>query len=168
MISQKLQDAINEQINREFFSEYLYLSMAAAFDDMNLEGFSNFMKVQAEEERFHMMKFYNYLIERGGRVILKGIPDPQSEFEGIIDIFEKSYGHEQFITKSINELMHLAVEEKDYALQSFLQWFIDEQVEEEASMDSILSKLKLVGEKGNALFFMDKELAARTFTAPAQ
>lgn len=163
MISQKLQDAVNEQINKELFSEYLYLSMAAYFESINLGGFANFMKVQAEEERFHAMKFFDFMNERGGRVILKKIDEPEVDFDGPTSIFEKTLKHEQFVTKSINELMDLAIKENDHATKSFLNWYVDEQVEEEDTMDGILEKLKMIGEKGNGIFMLDRELASRTF-----
>lgn len=166
MISEKLQDAINEQINRELYSGYLYLSMAAYFDSMNLPGFANFMRVQEEEERFHAMKFYDFLNERGGRVVLKKIAQPEVDFDSPVEVFELSLKHEQFVTKSINELMDLAIAENDHATKSFLNWYVDEQVEEEDTMDGIVNKLKLIGGKGHGMLIMDKELGARTFTAP--
>lgn len=168
MISEKLQDAINEQINRELYSGYLYLSMAAYFDSMNLPGFANFMRVQEEEERFHAMKFYDFLNERGGRVVLKKIAQPEVDFDSPVEVFELSLKHEQFVTKSINELMDLAIAENDHATKSFLNWYVDEQVEEEDTMDGIVNKLKLIGGKGHGMLMMDKELGARTFTAPAE
>jgi ferritin len=166
MISEKLQDAINEQINRELYSGYLYLSMAAYFDSMNLPGFAKFMRVQEEEERFHAMKFYDFLNERGGRVVLKKIAQPEVDFDSPVEVFELSLKHEQFVTKSINELMDLAIAENDHATKSFLNWYVDEQVEEEDTMDGIVNKLKLIGGKGHGMLMMDKELGARTFTAP--
>ena len=129
MISKKLVDAFNEQINKELFSEYLYLSMAAWFEAENLPGCANFFKVQVQEERFHAMKMYDYVNERGGRVLLKAIDQPEIEFKSALEIFEKAYGHEQLVTSLINNLMEVAIEEKDHATKSFLNWFIDEQVE---------------------------------------
>ncbi len=164
MISKKLEKAINEQINKELYSEYLYMAMAAYLDANDLDGFANFFKVQGDEERFHAMKFYNYLNERGGRVILKQIDKPAHEFDSAVDIFEKAYKHEQYVTKLINELMDLAIEENDHASKSLLDWFVDEQVEEEASMEQIVNKLKMIGGKGNGMLMLDKELGARTFT----
>ena len=168
MISEKLQDAINEQINRELYSGYLYLSMAAYFDSMNLPGFASFMKVQEEEERFHAMKFYDFLNERGGRVVLKKIAQPEVDFDSPIEVFEQSLKHEQLVTKSINELMDLAIAENDHAAKSFLNWYVDEQVEEEDTMDGIVNKLKMIGAKGHGMLMMDKELGARTFTPPSE
>jgi ferritin len=166
MISQTLQDAINEQINKELYSEYLYLSMAAYLDAMGLPGMANFMKVQGQEERFHAMKFYTFLNERGGRVVLKAIEQPEVEFENVLDVFEKSLEHEQFVTKSINELMDLAIKENDHASKSLLNWFVDEQVEEEDSFDNLVNQLRLINGQGHGLLMMDREMGQRTFTPP--
>lgn len=166
MISKKLQDAINLQINRELFSEYLYLSMAAYLDSLGLQGFAHFFKIQVQEERFHALKFFDYMNERGGRVILDKIEQPQIDFDSPVEVFEMSYKHEQFVTKSINELMDIAISEKDHATKSFLNWFVDEQVEEEASMDNILNQLKMIGGKGQGMLMLDRELAQRAFNPP--
>ena len=168
MISKKLQDAINYQINKEIFSEYYYLSMAAYLSSQGLAGFENFFLIQVQEERFHAMKMYNFLNERGGRVILSQIDSPKIEFKSPLEVFELAYEHEQFVTKLINDLMDIAISENDHAAKSFLNWFVDEQVEEEASMEGIVNKLKLIGGKGNGLLMIDKELGARTFTPPAK
>ena len=164
MISKKLEAAINEQINKELFSEYYYLSMASYFSSVGLDGFENFFLVQGEEERFHAMKMYHFVNERGGRVILSQIDTPKTEFASSLEVFQLAYEHEQFVTKLINDLMDLAISENDHAAKSFLNWFVDEQVEEEASMESIVSKLKLIDGKGNGLLMLNKELAARNFT----
>ncbi len=168
MISKKLQDAINDQINKELYSEYFYLSMASYFKSVGLDGFENFFLVQVEEERFHSMKMYNFLNERGGRVILKQIDAPKTEFNSPLEVFELAYKHEQYVTKLINDLMDVAIEVNDHAARSFLNWFVDEQVEEESSMDKILNKLKMIGGKGQGMLMLDKELATRTFTQPAK
>ena len=168
MISKKLQNAINKQINKELYSEYLYLSMAAYLESIGLEGFANFFKVQVQEERFHAMKFFDYVNERGSRVILEAIDRPQIEFKSPVEIFEIAYKHEQYVTKLINALMEVAIKENDHAAKSFLNWYIDEQVEEEASMDKILNQLKMIGGKGQGMLMLDKELAARTFTPPVK
>ena len=168
MISKKLQNAINKQINKELYSEYLYLSMAAYLESIGLEGFANFFKVQVQEERFHTMKFFDYVNERGGRVVLEAIDRPQIEFKSPVEIFEIAYKHEQYVTKLINELMEAAIKENDHAAKSFLNWYIDEQVEEEASMDKILNQLKMIDGKGQGMLMLDKELATRTFTPPVQ
>ena len=168
MISKKLQTTINYQINKELYSEYLYLSMAAYLESIGLEGFANFFKIQVQEERYHAMKFFDYVNERGGKVILEAIDRPQVEFKSPVEIFEIAYKHEQYVTKLINELMEVAIKENDHATKSFLNWFIDEQVEEEASMDKILNQLKMIGGKGQGMLMLDKELAARAFTPPVK
>lgn len=168
MISTKLQEAINSQINKELFSEYLYLSMAAYCESENLDGIANFFHVQTKEEHFHAMKFFAYLNERGGRVKLMPIEGPQTDFKSIEDIFEQTLRHEQLVTQSINEIMDLAIKENDHATKSFLQWFIDEQVEEEATAEKLLHKVKLISGHPHGLFMLDKELAARTFNPPAE
>lgn len=166
MISKKLQDAINSQINKELHSEYIYLSMAAHFHSNDLEGIANFFTVQTQEEHFHAMKFYNYLLERGGKIELKTIDGPPVDFKSHVDVFEQTLAHEQFITKSINELMDLAIKENDHSLASFLKWYVDEQVEEEATVSRLLGRLKLIDGNGQGLLMLDAELAQRTFTPP--
>ncbi|MFO7890499.1 MAG: ferritin [bacterium] len=166
MISQKMTDAINVQINKELYSEYLYLSMAAYFSSEGLSGFENFFLVQAEEERFHAMKFYHFVNERGGRVYFDKIDKPEAEFDSTIAVFEKAYDHEKYVTSLINKLMDIAIQENDHATKSFLNWYVDEQIEEEDSMESILNKLKMIKGKGNGLLMMDKDLGSRTFTPP--
>lgn len=167
MISKKLAKAINDQINKELFSEYLYISMQAWFANNNLDGMAAWMDVQGKEERFHAMKFFNYLIERGGKVELKAIDAPTIEFGTPLKAFSMAYSHEQLITKSINSLMDLAIKENDHAARSFLQWYVDEQVEEEASADKIVNTLKLVGDNGHGIMMIDRELGQRTYTPPA-
>ncbi|MGM0598096.1 MAG: ferritin [Myxococcota bacterium] len=163
MLSKSLEQAINEQINKELFSEYIYFSMAAYLASIGLEGMEHFFIVQAQEEHFHAMKMYDFINERGGRVKLEQIDKPQFEFKSPIDIFEIALSHEKFISKSINELMDLAIKENDHATKSFLNWYVDEQVEEEDTMDTILNKLKLINGQGQGLLNLDKELGARTF-----
>ena len=166
MISKSLNKAINNQINKELFSEYLYLSMSAWFAKENLDGFANWMLVQAQEEHFHAMKFFNYVIERGGEVELLAIEKPAKEFKNPLSAFKAALEHEEFITKSINELMDLAIKEKDHASRSFLQWYVDEQVEEEANADRIVNQLKMVGDHMQGIFMLDRELGQRTYTEP--
>ncbi len=168
MIKKTLQNAINDQINKEIFSEYYYLSMVAYFESEDLSGFAQFFRVQVEEERFHGMKFFDYLNERGGKVILKGIESPKTDFESPLQVFELAYKHEQFVTESINNLMDIAIKENDHALQSFLQWFIDEQVEEEASMSKYVNQLKRLNGNGHGIIMLDRELAQRTFVPPTK
>lgn len=168
MISEKLVKAINEQINKELYSEYLYLSMQAWFANESLDGMATWMNVQAQEERFHAMKFFSYLIERGGRVQLKAIAQPTVDFDSPLQIFKMALEHEQFVTKSINELMDLAIKENDHATRSFLQWYVDEQVEEEASVDKIVNMLQRIGDHGHGIMMIDRDLSSRTFTPPAE
>ena len=168
MISQKLKDAINNQINKEMYSEYYYLSMASYFNSIGLNGFENFFLVQVAEERFHSMKMYNFLNEKGGRVILKAINEPAAEFKSAMEVFKLAFEHEKFVSKCINELMDVAIEVNDHAAKSFLNWFVDEQVEEEATMESFLNKLLLINGDGMGLLMLDKELSLRTFTPPAK
>ncbi|MCB5260018.1 MAG: ferritin [Candidatus Cloacimonetes bacterium] len=168
MISKKMAAAINEQINRELFSEYLYISMQAWFADQNLDGMANWMDAQGKEERFHAMKFFNYLLERGAKVKLKAIAEPTIEFDNPLKAFKMALDHERFISKSINDLMDLAIKENDHATRSFLQWYIDEQVEEEASVDRIVNMLKMVGEQGHGIMMIDRELAQRVYTPESE
>jgi len=166
MFSKKMEDAINKQINAEMYSAYLYLSMAAYFESISLEGFAKWMEAQTMEEMAHAKKFYDFVNERGGRVILDTIEKPKSEWSSPLEAFEDAYKHEQYVSSLINELVNLAIEEKDHATNNFLQWFVAEQVEEEASAGAIVQKLKLVGNKGNAIFMLDRELGQRNFTLP--
>jgi ferritin len=167
MISKKMQEALNEQVTAEFYSAYLYLAMEAFFESVNLPGFANWMRVQTQEELTHGIKIYDFLNERGGRVILKAIEQPPSEWASPLAVFEAAYKHEQKVTGLINALVNLAVEEKDHAANSFLQWFVDEQVEEEKSASDIVGKLKLIKDSPQGLYMLDQELAQRVFTPPA-
>lgn len=161
MLKQTVQDAINEQIKNELYSAYLYLAMAAYFESEDLAGFAHWMEEQAEEEQEHAMKFYHFVNERGGRVVLHAIDQPPTEFESVLAVFEETLAHEQKVTSLIHSLYALAVEEKDYASQTFLQWYVDEQVEEEANVSHILAQLRMGGERGQALLMMDRALAQR-------
>lgn len=161
MIGKKMQDALNKQINEEMFSSYLYLSMSADFQSKNLSGAAAWMAVQAQEETSHAMKFFHYIIERGGEVDLLAIEKPQKSWKTPLEAFKDAEKHEQHITKCINQLVDLAVKEKDYATQNLLQWFVNEQVEEEASVGEIVAKLEMVSESRNGLYMMDKELGKR-------
>jgi ferritin len=161
MLGKKLQDAMNEQIKNELYSAYLYLSMSAYCEAANLPGFAHWMRVQAQEEEAHAMKFYNFIHERGGRVALQAIDQPPVEFPSPLAVFEQTLEHEQKVTGMIHDLYALAVEEKDYASQIFLQWFVTEQVEEEASASQILEMLKMIGDKGHALIMLDRQLGRR-------
>ncbi len=167
MIDKKIEDAINEQINWELYSSYLYFSMAAYCESVNLKGFSSWMRTQAMEEMTHVKRFYDFLTARGGRVILTEIKAPPTEWNNPNAVFEHTLEHEQHVTKRINDLMNLAHDLRDHASISVLQWFIDEQVEEEESVDEVLQSLKLNENNPGGLFIIDKELAQRTFVAPA-
>ena len=167
MLSEKMQDAINRQLVAETYSAYLYWSMAAYFESVNLAGFAQWMKAQAQEELVHAAKFFNFVAERGGRVLLAAIEAPSTEWDSPLAVFEHAYQHEQKVTGLINDLVDLAVEERDHATKSFLDWFVDEQVEEEASADGVVQKLKLMGDAPGGLFMLDRELGQRVFTMPA-
>lgn len=162
MIKKRIENALNEQMNKEFYSYYLYLSMAAHFDSNNLKGFGQWLKIQAKEEASHAMKLYEYLISRGGKVILQPIDAPPSDWKAHKNIFEDAYRHEQKVTGLISKLVELAKLEKDHPTEIFLQWFVTEQVEEEALASEVLQKLQLIGNDGSALFVLDGELGKRS------
>ncbi|MFH1728923.1 MAG: ferritin [Pseudomonadota bacterium] len=165
-MNDKMEKALNEQINKEYFSSYLYLSMSAYFDSIGLKGFAKWMKAQAAEEKFHGDKFFNYIGARGGRVRLEAIETPQIEWSSPLNAFQHTLEHEQYVTKRINDLARLSRDENDFATESFLKWFIDEQVEEEESANEIIDKLRLFGDKGEAVFVLDKDLGQRVFNEP--
>jgi len=160
-IGKAMQDAMNEQINKEFFSSYLYLSMAAYFEDKNLTGFAHWMRLQADEEREHAMKFYEFILDRGGRVQLKAIDAPATEWKSNLEVAEQVAEHESKVTESINALYELALREKDYPAQTMLQWFISEQVEEEKNAADLVAKLRLIEERGTAVLMLDHRLSKR-------
>ena len=166
-IDKKMEEAINRQINAELYSAYLYLSMASWFEEQNLLGFTNWMKCQYLEETMHGMKFYNFLNDRGGRALLTAIDSPNTKWKSPLEVFEEVYAHEQKVTALVNDLVYLSKEIRDYASESLLKWFIDEQVEEEATADQIVSRLKLIGNEPSALLLLDQELAARAVSALA-
>lgn len=161
MISTVMQQAINEQINKELYSSYLYLSMAAYFQGQNLPGFAKWMYVQTGEEREHGMKFYEYLVDRGAKVELKAIAAPATVWNSSLDAFKEVQKHEAFVTASINALYELALGEKDYPSQILLQWFISEQVEEEKNAAEIVQQLELIDAKGTAVLMLDHQLGKR-------
>ena len=167
MLGEKIQSALNKQVNAEMYSSYLYLSMSAYFKSLNLAGFANWMRVQAQEELVHAMKFYDFINERGGRVMLQQVEAPPTEWSSPLDVFENAYKHEQKVTGLINDLVNLVVGERDHATNIFLQWFVTEQVEEEASADEVVQQLKLVGDDSGGLFMLDREMGQRVFTPPA-
>ena len=168
MLNQKMQDALNKQMNAEIYSAYLYFSMSAYFESKGLKGFANWMRIQAQEEMTHALKFYHYILERGGKVVTQAIDAPPAEWKSVLNVFEHTYKHEQKVSSLINELLDLASGVKDHATHNFLQWFIAEQVEEESSADDIVQKLKLAGNAQGALFMLDNEFKQRVFTAPVQ
>ena len=166
MISKKLFEELNNQVNYEFESAHIYLAMEAYFASKNLPGFENFFKVQVEEERAHAKLFFNYISRMNGDITIGTMAKPNNEFESIIDPFKKALEHEKFITSRIYLLMDLAIEEKEHATISFLKWFVDEQVEEEESFTNIIAKLERIGNDVNGLYMLDTELAARVFVPP--
>jgi ferritin len=168
MLSQTMEKAFNDQVKWELYSSYLYLSMSSYCNNLGLAGFANWMRMQAQEELFHAMKFYDYIMERGGRAIMQPIDAPPSEWGGPLDVFEKVLEHEKHVTGLIHTLADLALDERDHAGSIFLQWFISEQVEEEATVADLVHKLRLIGGEGQGLLMLDKELSARVFTPPAQ
>ena len=167
MLSITMQKALNEQVNAEYYSAYLYLSMAAWFESLNLNGFANWMRVQTQEELAHGTIIFNFVSQRGGRVTLTAIGAPQTEWESPRKVFEDAYAHEQKVTALINKLVDLAIKESDHATNAFLQWFVTEQVEEEMNTSGIANQLKVSGDSPQALFMIDRELAARVFTMPS-
>ena len=166
MIKQTLQDALNNQINAELYSSYLYLAMSAYFEDQDLPGMANWMRIQAQEELIHVGKFFSYINDRDGRVMLKPIAGPPSEWGSPVEAFQAGYEHECKVTRLVGELVELAKKESDHSTENFLQWFVSEQVEEEATAKGIVGQLKLIGDNGYGLYAVDQELASRVFTPP--
>lgn len=161
MLTEKIQDALNQQINEEYYSSYLYLSMAAWAESKNLKGFSNWFRIQTQEELGHAMKIFDYILDRGGEVVLKPVAGPETNWETPLAAFEATLQHERHITGCINKLVDLAVSESDHATNAFLQWFVNEQVEEEANADEIVQQLTLMQNAPGGLFMLDRELAKR-------
>ena len=168
MLTKKMEKALNEQINKELWSAYLYLSMAAYFEEKNLPGFANWMRVQSQEEITHGMKIFDYVNSRGGRVLLEPISEVPKEWADTRTVVEETLNHERVVTESINDLVNLAVQEQDHATNNMLQWFVGEQVEEEANVDDLLNKVEMTDGKAHALMMIDKELAGRTFVDETQ
>ena len=168
----KIEKAFNEHLNAEFFSAYLYLSMANYFAAKNLEGMVSWMRIQTDEERMHGMKFVDFINDRGGRVILQQIDQPKTDWDSPLEAFQEAYAHEQLISRKIGELVDLAVKENDHAANTFLQWFVSEQVEEEATVQAIVGKLELIKDNGMGLLMIDQQLGQRPATggseAPAE
>ncbi len=166
MLNPKIEKAFNEQINAETYSAYLYLSMAAWLDAQQLGGMAHWMKVQAQEELTHSLRFYSYVNDRGGKVVLKAIAAPETKWDSPLALFQAVLKHENHVTSLINKLVALARKENDYASDNFLQWFVKEQVEEEASAEAVIGKLNLISQTQGGLFMLDKDLGARVFTMP--
>ena len=166
MLDKKLEAAFNDQINKELYSEYLYLGMKSIFADMNLPGFVNWFDVQVQEERAHAMGMFDYVHERNAQVTLEAIDKPEIKGSTPLEIFEQVLEHEEYVTSRINALMDVAEEVRDRAALSFLDWYLKEQVEEEANVGGVLATLRLIGDDKKALLLLDKDLGARTFVAP--
>lgn len=166
MLKKTIEVALNQQINAEFHSAYLYLSMSSYFQSIGMAGCANWMKVQYQEELAHATHFFDYVLERGGRVALTAIGDVDVDFKNVMHVFEETLTHEVKVTGLINNLMDIAIKESDHATKSFLQWFVDEQVEEEANVEQILNNLKLINGEGQGLLMMDREMQARVYVNP--
>jgi len=163
LLTDRMHKALNDQLQAEFFSAYLYLAMAAYFEDEGLEGMANWMTVQFREEQSHALKFFHYITERGGRIELEALAKPQKDWASPLAAFEAALAHERMISGRINELANIAIAEKDHATHAMLQWFISEQVEEEANVVSLVGQLKRIGAQGPGLFMIDRELKSRVF-----
>lgn len=161
MIKESIEKALNNQVNEEFYSSYLYLAMSAFFESKNLTGFAKWMKLQSSEEYLHAEKIYNFIHQKGGVVNLTAIKQPKTKWESVVEVFEDTYKHEQHISSSINDIVDLALKEKDHATAAFLQWFVNEQVEEEATALKILEDVKMVSGNPNGMFMLDRELGQR-------
>jgi len=168
MITKKIEKLLNDQMNFEIFSAYVYRAMGAYCDVRDLSGFSNWFKIQAKEEEIHAEKLYNYILDRGGAPLYMGFGDPGHNWETLQKVFEDALKHEEEVTERFNKIMTEAVKEEDHATRSFLNWFIDEQVEEEAAAKSIVNQIKIVGETGPGILMMDREMATRTLTTVAE
>jgi ferritin len=162
MLSTKIQKALNDQINAEFGAAYIYLSMSAYFTSVNLDGFASWMRTQAQEEMGHAMRIYDFINDRDGKIQLKQVAAPPASWKTPLDAFQATYAHEQKVTGMIYDIVDLSLKERDHATNSYMQWFVNEQVEEEATANDIVSKLKLVGDDNNGLFLLDRDLATRS------
>lgn len=168
MISKTMNDALNKQVNAEMFSSYLYLSMSAWCSERSLVGFANWMRVQAKEELSHSTKIIDYILERGGRIELEAIEKPATTWGSALEVSQEVAHHEAKVTALINDLVDVAIQEKDHAANNFLQWFVAEQVEEEASVGEVLERMKMIGDDSAGMFVMDMELGKRVFVEPAE
>lgn len=161
MIKEKILKVLNKQLNEELYSSYLYLSMSTYFSSLNFDGFAKWMRMQSAEEYGHGMKIYDYVLQRDGKVVLTKIETPKAVWKSSLEVFQETLKHEQHISASINNIVNLAIQEKDHATSQFFQWFIGEQVEEEANASNILEKMKMVGDNKGGLFMLDRELGQR-------
>lgn len=166
MLKKSIEAALNHQVNAEFHSAYLYLSMSSYFQSIGMAGCANWMKVQYQEELAHANHFFDYVLERGGRVRLTPIGEVEVDFKNVMHVFEETLTHEINVTGLINNLMDIAIKESDHATKSFLQWFVDEQVEEESNVEQILNNLKLINGEGQGLLMLDREMQARVYVNP--
>ncbi len=166
MLSERMEKELNKQINAELYSAYLYFSMSAYLQDKGFTGMAKWMEAQTVEEMGHAKKIYDYVYDRGGRVIFEEIKKPQVDWESPLDVFKSALEHERYVSSLINNLVKIAMEENDFMTNNFLQWFVAEQVEEEASVGEIVQKLEMVGNKGNAIFMIDRELGQRQIVLP--
>ncbi|WP_321504261.1 ferritin [uncultured Methanoregula sp.] len=161
MLSKTMEEALNTQVNREFYSSYLYLAMSAYFESANMKGFAHWLRIQAKEERTHGEKIYDYILARGGKISLGAIEAPKAKWASAGKVFEEVYAHEQKVTGMINNLVEHAIKEKDHASFEMLQWFVKEQVEEEANASDILAQIRIVGDVPGHLFYLDHHLGKR-------
>ncbi|MFO8028899.1 MAG: ferritin [Cyclonatronaceae bacterium] len=168
MLSQKMEENLNKQINAEMYSAYLYLAMSSYFEERNLPGFANWMYIQAQEEMTHAMKIYRYINDRGGKITLYSIDGPPDNWENAIQVAEEVFAHEQKVTEMIHNLVNIAKEEKDHSTDNMLQWFVSEQVEEEKNADELLQQLNIVNGEGQGLLMLDRELGQRQFVDETQ
>jgi ferritin len=166
MLSKKIEDLLNNQFNMELYSANLYLSICSYFLANDLEGFANFFRIQALEEQMHAMKQFDYIHQIDGKIKMQKVDKPITEFKSIIHTFEITYAHEKLVSKSVSSIVEQSLKEKDFATHTFFQWFVTEQVEEEASIKTLLKKLEMIGDNSSALYLLNDELGKRTFTAP--
>ncbi len=168
MISKKMNEVLNGQVNAELYSSYLYLSMSTWFSEKSLSGFAGWMRAQAQEELFHSVKILDYILERGGNIRLEAIEKPRESWSSPLEVLQETAGHEAKVTDLVNDLVDVALEERDHAASIFLQWFVAEQVEEEATVGEVVEKMKMIGDHSAGLFAMDMEMGKRVFTPPTE
>lgn len=167
MISKKMNEVLNGQVNAELYSSYLYLSMSTWFSEKSLSGFAGWMRAQAQEELFHSVKLIDYILERGGKIELQAIEKPDGSWSSPFEVMQETADHEAKVTGLVNDLVDVALEERDHASNIFLQWFVAEQVEEEATVGEVVERMKMIGDDSAGMFAMDLEMGKRVFTTPA-